>query len=96
MKYEKYLKQIADSAATGLYWCGRHADIAQSPRHGDDTNIFRMVGFVEHCLSHIYWQAKKGAWMREGLKVPKKFVEASKRTTAVAVYNEWVKENGEI
>ena len=95
MKYEKYLKQIADNAATGLYWCGVHADQAKEMQYGDG-NIFRMVGFVEHCLFSIYWQAKKGAWMREGLKVPKKFVEQSKRTTAVAVYNEWVKENGEV
>lgn len=91
MKYEKYLKQIADSAATGLYWCGVHADQAKEMKHGD--TIFTLVGFVEHCLFSIYWQAKKGAWMREAVKVPKKFVEASKRTTAVAVLNEWKKQH---
>lgn len=92
MKYEKYLKQIADGAATGLYWCGVHADLAKEMQHGD-SNIFRMVGFVEHCLFSIYWQAKKGAWMREAVKVPKKFVEESRRTTALAVLNEWKKKS---
>jgi hypothetical protein len=89
MKYEKYLKQIAENAVTSLFWCGEFARQAKEDNYG--KTVFSMIGYIEHCITHIYWQARKEEWMKQALSVPRKFVEESRRTTALAVLNEWNK-----
>lgn len=94
MKYEKYLKQIAEKAASHLFWVGEYARQADEVRHGD--TIFSMVAFAHGCIFHIQSYAKNHEWMEQALAVPRKFVEESRRTTALAVLNEWNKENGKV
>lgn len=93
MKYEKYLKQIAENAVTSLFWCGEFARQAKEDNYG--KTVFSMIGYIEHCITNIYWQARKEEWMKQALAVPRKFVEQSRRTTALAVLNEWIKQEGE-
>ena len=93
MKYEKYLKQIAENAVTSLFWCGEFARQAKEDNYG--KTLFNMIGYIEHCITHIYWQARKEEWMKQALSVPRKFVEESRRTTALAVLNEWEKQENE-
>lgn len=89
MKYEKYLKQIADRAVSHLFWAGEFARQADEVRYGD--TIFSMVGFAHGCIFSIQSHAQQNEWLKAALAVPKKFVESSKRTTAIAVFNEWSK-----
>lgn len=91
MKYEKYLKQIAENAVTSLFWCGEFARKAKEDNYGN--TVFSMIGYIEHCITRIYLQAIRQEWMKQALAVPRKFVEESRRTTALAVLNEWNKEH---
>ena len=90
MKYEKYLKQIAENAVTSLFWCGEFARQAKEDNYGN--TVFSMIGYIEHCITHIYWQAKKEEWLKQALAVHREFVEQSRRTTVLAVLNEWKNE----
>lgn len=46
MKYEKYLKQIAEKAVNHLYWANVHINMAKEGSNNGD-NLFDLIGHVE-------------------------------------------------
>lgn len=94
MKYEKYLKQIAEKAIESLYWADVHVNLAQDKGNPGD-NLFDHVGRVRAALYSIDWHTRNSHWLRDALKIPKSYVEKSKKTTAIAIFNEWSKENAD-
>lgn len=94
MKYEKYLKQIAGNAVQQLYWAWFFAREAQDP--DPQENVIKQMYHIEHCMWKAAYAGQNHEWLKQALAVPRSFVEKSKRTTALAVLNEWnkQKENG--
>lgn len=91
MKYEKFLKQLCQKAHASLFWADFHADQTLKPEEGE--NIFQQIFHVERSIWHVKQSTKAYDWIGQALQVPKSFVEKSKRSSALAVLNEWVKEN---
>ena len=90
MKYEKYLKQIAEYAVDKLYWANFHADLGKHPDPAED--IFKQLFHIEHALWSIQWQAREAEAMQTALKIPKNYVENCKATKFMTVVNKWSKE----
>ena len=94
MKYEKYLKQIAEKAVNHLYWANVHINMAKEGSNNGD-NLFDLIGHVEHSVWHTRYETQNYEWLKQALAIPKSFVEQSKRTTAIAVLNEYNKQQEE-
>jgi hypothetical protein len=92
VKYEKFLKQIAEKATQHLYWANVHINMAKNSHDGD--NLFDLIGHVEHSIFRTQWETNNFEWLKQALEIPRSYVEKSKRTTAIAVLNEWNKEQG--
>jgi hypothetical protein len=90
VKYEKFLKQIAKKATQHLYWANVHINMAKNS-HAED-NLFDLIGHVEHSIFRTQWETNNFEWLKQALEIPRSYVEKSKRTTAIAVLNEWNKE----
>ena len=90
MKYEKYLKQIAENAVQQLYWAWFFAREAQDP--DPNKNIIKQMQMIEFNMWKAAYAGKNYEWLKQALSVPKEFIEKSKRTTALAVLNEWNKQ----
>lgn len=92
MKYEKFLKQIAEKAVNHLYWANVHVNMAKEGSNNGD-NLFDLIGHIEYSICHARWETNNFEWLKQALEIPRSYVEKSKRTTAIAVLNEWSKEN---
>lgn len=63
MKYEKFLKQIADKAIHHLYWANVHINMAKNSYDGD--NLFDLIGHVEHSIFRTQWETNNHEWLKQ-------------------------------
>ena len=89
MKYEKYLFQLAKMAVNNGYFMNFHANCA---KHCNEPSIFKQIFMIESSLAHIIWDGKNFEKYKIMLTIPRKYVEKSDKTTAMAIYNAWMKE----